>query len=87
MGANAILSVQQFADTSLQRAEVKVGISARRIAQLKKEAIDVPERRDAAIQTLESYAEQCRDAREARAACRAITIIMAVSMLEMLQRD
>lgn len=87
METNASLSEQQIADAGLQRLRSGPSIGARRIAQLRSEAMDSPERRADIIGTLEAYVARRRGSSEARAACRAITTIMTVGMLELLQGD
>jgi hypothetical protein len=57
----------------------------RRIAKLKDQAIEAPERRKAVVKTLEQYMEKNKGTTEGQAAQRAISLIITVSMLEVLQ--
>jgi hypothetical protein len=57
----------------------------RRIARLKERAIAAPERRKAIVAHLEGYMQRRKGTREGKAAQRAISMIIAVSMLEVLQ--
>ena len=57
----------------------------RQIARLKDYAVEAPESRKDVVKTLEQYMRRKRGTREGRAAQRAISIIITVSMLEALQ--
>jgi len=57
----------------------------RQIARLKDYAIAAPESRKDVVKTLEQYMQKRRGTREGQAAQRAISIIITVSMLEVLQ--
>lgn len=57
----------------------------RQIARLKDYAIDAPESRKAVVKTLERYMLKKRGTKEGRAAQTAISLIITVSMLEVLQ--
>ncbi|MCL5239528.1 MAG: hypothetical protein M1286_03620 [Candidatus Marsarchaeota archaeon] len=87
MGTKTSMSEQQVPEVGLQILRPATGISGRHIAELRSEAMGYPERRASIIQTLEGYMAQCRGTRKAEAACNAVTSIMAVSMLEILQED
>ncbi len=87
MGEKASLSEQKIADAGLQRTVRTPSKSTGRIAQLRSAAIDAPEKRADIIQTLEEHIAKYSGSRSADAACRAITTIMTVSMLEILQGD
>ena len=87
MGIKVSLSEQQMTDAGLQtiRTEPEAGVA--QIARLRREGMDSPERREDIIRTLESYIGEHKDEQEATAASRAITTIMTVAMLEILQGD
>jgi len=85
MEEKASLSEQQIADAGLQRTEKTPRASARHIAQLRDMAVEAPERRAEIIAALEEQIARGRGTASAKAACRAITTITAVSMLEILQ--
>ncbi len=87
MGEKASLSGQQIADAGLQEIRPAQAVSTRRIAQLRSEAMGYPERRATIIQALEKCIAQYGGTGKAAAACNAITSIMTVSMLEILQGD
>ena len=87
MGEKASLSVQQIADADLQRPGRTTSTSTRQIAQLRSEAMEAPDRRAGIIRALEECVATQQKGRAAGAASKAITAIMTVSMLEMLQGD
>ena len=57
----------------------------RQIARLKDRAIEAPASRKAVVKTLEQYMQRKRGTKEGQAAQRAISLIITVSMLEVLQ--
>lgn len=63
----------------------RISPEMKRIAQLKERAIASPESRKAIVRSLEQYMEKKRGTREGRAAQKAVSVIIAVSMLEVLQ--
>ncbi|MDE1874329.1 MAG: hypothetical protein KGI04_04425 [Candidatus Micrarchaeota archaeon] len=87
MGEKASISVQQIADAGLQITGRTTSTSTRRIAQLKSEAMETPDKRAGIIEALEGYIAEQGDRRAAGAASKAVTTIMTVSMLEILQGD
>lgn len=84
MGTNVSLSEQQIADASLQKT---LTASTKQIAKLKDYAMETPDKREEAIGALEEYIERYRGTRSAATACKAISTILTVSMLEILQGD
>ena len=87
MGEKASLSEQQIADAGLQETGRTPSIGTRCIAQLRSAAMEAPGRRADIIQALEGHIAKHSGTRSADAACKAITTIMTVSMLEILQGD
>ncbi|MDE1855514.1 MAG: hypothetical protein KGH57_04325 [Candidatus Micrarchaeota archaeon] len=87
MGEKASLSVQQIADAGLRETGRTPSTAARRIAQLRNEAMEAREKRAGIIQALEGYIAERGTTGEAGAASRAVATIMTVSMLEILQGD
>lgn len=63
----------------------RVSPEIRQIARLKDRAMEAPESRKAVVKTLEQYMQKKRGTKEGQAAQQAISLIITVSMLEVLQ--
>ncbi len=86
MGTMPLLVCERkLSEDMLVELPARASPELRRIAQLKERAIAEPERRKAIVAHLEGYMKSKRGTMEGRAAQRAISMIIAVSMLEVLQ--
>lgn len=85
MGAIETLSEAPIAGKELKQMLSAMGARTEQIAKLRDYAIDSPESRKEVIEALEAYAGRHKGTKRAAKACSAISTILAVSMLEVLQ--
>ena len=86
MGMTPLMAYERkMSEATLDGVPGCMSAEIRRIAKLKDQAIESPERRKATVKALELYMRKKRGTREGRAAQSAISLIITVSMLEVLQ--
>lgn len=87
MGEIESLSEAQVAGMELKQMLTSTDPSAEQISRLRDYAMDSPKSRQQVIGALETCIERYRGTRRAAKACSAISTILAVSMLEVLQGE
>ncbi len=86
MGITPLMAYErEVSESLLDGSPSRMSPEIRQIARLKDRAIETPDSRKAVVKTLEQYMQRRRGTKEGQAAKRAISLIITVSMLEVLQ--
>jgi uncharacterized membrane protein len=86
MGITPLMAYERrVGEETLSNLPKRASTEIKQIAKLKDQAIEAPERRKAVVKTLEQYIQKKGGTKEGLAARRAISLIITVSMLEVLQ--